>query len=329
MSVPSRIHHWVSLSCLMVAVTVPSLAAAGDLLVSSRFTNNVLRYDSQSGTFIGVFASGNGLANPNGIAYGPDRNLYVGLGDQSRVLRFDGQTGAFLDEFVGPSTPGGLLNCRGIAFGPEGDLYVCSASTHQVLRYDGATGEFVGVAASGQGMNGPVGLTFGPDGNLYVGCALSNAVYAFTTAGTFIRSFQCGINRNHVGTVFDRAGRLLVAQSVSNNVLAYDPVAGTCLGVVAQGNGLNIPIYLALDVDGNLLVGSFGNDSVLRFDPATGAFLGTIVSSNAGGLDGTHSMAFIPDPATPIRTGTWGALKALRMQIAALLGDGHTRRERR
>jgi outer membrane protein assembly factor BamB len=297
--------------CLMASATVPSLAAAGDLLVSSRFTNNVLRYNAQTGAFIGVFATGNGLANPNGIAYGPDHNLYVGLGDQSRVFRFDGQTGDFLNEFVGPSTPGGLGNCRGIAFGPEGDLYVCSAANNQVLRYDGATGAFVGVAASGQGMSGPVGLTFGPDGNLYVGCALSNAVYAFTTVGTFIRSYQCGTNRNHVGTVFDRAGRLLVAQSVSNNVLAYDPVTGTCLGIVAQGNGLNIPIYLALDADGNLLVGSFGTDSVLRFDPATGAFLGTIVSSNAGGLNGTHSMTFVPDLGTPIRTETWGTLKTL------------------
>lgn len=307
----SRSPFRISLLCLIAAVAIPGVAAAGDLLVSSRFTNNVLRYNAGTGAFLGVFASGNGLANPNGIAYGPDGHLYVGLGDQPRVLRFDGQTGAFLDEFVGPSTPGGLVNCRGIAFGSEGDLYVCSASNHRVLRYAGTTGAFVGVAASGQGMNGPVGLTFGPDGNLYVGCALSNAAYAFTTAGTFLRSFQCGTHRNHVGTIFDRAGRLLVAESVTNNVVAYDPVSGACLGVVAQGNGLNIPIYLALDAAGNLLVGSFGNDSVLRFDPATGAFLGTLVPPSAGGLDGTHSMAFIPDTSTPARTGTWGALKTI------------------
>lgn len=311
MPVSSKSPSWVSLLGLIAAVAVPSIAGAGDLLVSSRFTNNVLRYDAQTGAFIGVFATGNGLANPNGIAYGPDGNLYVGLGDQPRVLRLDGQTGALLNEFVGPATPGGLINCRGIAFGPEGDLYVCSGSSDQVLRYNGTTGAFVGVAASGQGMSGPVGLTFGPDGNLYVGCALSNTAYAFTTGGTFIRAFTCGTNRNHLGTVFDRAGRLLVAESVTNNVVAYDRFTGACLGVVAQGNGLSIPIYLALDADGNLLVGSFGSDSVLKFDPATGTFLGTLVQPNAGGLDGTHSIAFVPDPNTPIRTGTWGALKTI------------------
>jgi len=295
---------------LMSVCTITVDAEAGDLLVASRFSNNILRYNSQTGAFVSVFASGNGLANPNGIAYGPDGNLYAGQGDQSRVLRFDGQTGAYLGEFVSASTPGGLLSCRGLAFGPDNDLYVCSGATDQVLRYNGTTGSFVGVAASGQGMRGPVGLSFGPDGNLYVGCALNNTVYAFTTSGAFIRSYQCSFN-NQVGTIFDRAGRLLVAQSVSNNVIAYDRISGACVDIVASGHGLITPIYLTLDPDGNLLVGSFGNDSVLKFDPATGAFLGVVVPSGSGGLDGTHATAFVPDRSTPAHGVSWGAVKIL------------------
>lgn len=301
----------LSMFCVLCLFATPHVSVAGDLLVSSRFTNNVLRFDALTGAFKGVFASGNGLLNPNGIAYGPDGNLYAGLGDQPRVLRYDGQTGAFIGEFVGPATAGGLINCRAIAFGPDHHLYVCSGSSNQVLRYDGVTGAFLGVAASGQAMSGPVGLSFGPDGNLYVGCALSNRVYAFRTDGTFIRSYLCGSFSNHVGTVFDRAGRLLVAQSVSNVVLAYDPVTGACLGVVASGNGLSIPIYMTLDSDGNLLVGSFGNDSVLKFDPSTSTFLGAIVPSGSGGLDGTHSLAFVPDPSTATVGRTWGVLKTI------------------
>lgn len=294
---------------LLFLCTATVRAEAGDLLVASRFTSNILRYNSQTGAFLGVFATGNGLANPNGIAYGPDGNLYAGNGDEPRVLRFNGQTGAYLGDFVTAATPGGLINCRAIAFGPDGDLYVCSGSSNQVLRYNGTTGNFVGIAASGHGMLGPVGLSFGPDGNLYVGCALSNTVYAFTTSGTFIRFYGCGSNRNQVGTIFDRAGRLLVAQSVTNNVVAYDPVTGVCLGVVASGNGLSTPIYLTLDSDGNLIVGSFGDDSVKKFDPATGTFLGTIVASGSGGLDGTHATAFVPDAPVPTRRVTWGAVK--------------------
>lgn len=55
-----------------------TIAAPQDLLVSSRLSNNLLRYDSETGEFRGVFAEGPELANPNGIACGPDGNLYVG-----------------------------------------------------------------------------------------------------------------------------------------------------------------------------------------------------------------------------------------------------------
>ena len=145
-------------TCLTVLMSWgPLVARGGDLLVSSRFTNNVLRYDAMTGAFKSVFASGNGLANPNGIAYGPDGNLYVGLGDEARVLRFHGQTGEFMDEFIGPAAPGGLVNCRAIAFGPDGNLYVNSGSGNQVLKYDGRSAEFLGIAAQGHGMGGPVG----------------------------------------------------------------------------------------------------------------------------------------------------------------------------
>ncbi len=283
------------------------LSVAGDLLVSSRFTNNILRYDSVTGAFKNIFASGNGLANPNGIAYGPDGNLYAGLGDEPRVLRFHGQTGAFIDEFVGPATPGGLINCRGIAFGPDGNLYVASGSGDQVLKYHGGTGSFLGIAAQGNGMDGPVGLAFGPDGNLYVTGALSNRVYVFDSNAIFLRTLSCGPPfSNSVGVAVDSAGRVFVSQSVSNNVLAFDSANGSCQGVFASG-GLNIPIYTTIAPDGNLLVGSFGNDSVVKFNITNGQSMGALIPSGSGGLDGTHSMAFMPDTVVPA-TSTWGLI---------------------
>src|SRR4051794_32393209 len=88
------------LSAALLFFVIIHSAAAQDLLVSARFTDTVLRYDAKSGAFKGVFASGNGLKNPNGLAIGPDGNLYVGLGDEGTVMRFDGQTGAFISRFV-------------------------------------------------------------------------------------------------------------------------------------------------------------------------------------------------------------------------------------
>jgi outer membrane protein assembly factor BamB len=295
----------------LACVTVTGVCA-GDLLVSSRFNSHVLRYDAVTGAFVSVFGAGYGMANPNGIAYGPDGNLYVGNGDEGRILKLDGQTGEFLGDFVTPATPGGLAGCRAIAFGPDGNLYVDSGATNNVLAYDGATGAFLRVAAQGNGMSGPVGLTFGPEGNLYVGAALSNAVYVFDPGGNFLRSFNCGGSfSNATGVLFDPAGRLLVAQSVTNNVVAFNPTTGACLGIAATGGGLNVPIGMTLAPDGRLLVGSFNTDSALKYNLATTLSAGTFIARGAGGLDGTHNFAYVPDLScapTPVgAVGFWPA----------------------
>jgi len=269
-------------------------AEVGDLLVSSRFSNNVLRYDRHTGAFKGVFASGNGLANPNGIAYGPDGNLYVGLGDTGRIMKFQGQSGAYLGDFVN-SNVAGFSGCRAITFGPDGNLYVAGANINSVLRFDGASGAFKDVFASGNGMSGTVGLTFASNGDLYVGAALSNAAYRFNSAGQFIRTYGGGALSNVTGVLFDSQNRLLTAYSVSNKIQRYN-LNGTGAGSFATTGSLNTPIGMIFDPDGNLLVGSFGTDSVLKYDATTGSFLGTLVSSGSGGLDGTHNFAFMQVP---------------------------------
>ena len=288
---------------LVVGGCVVETASAQDVLISSRFSNNILRY-SKSGAFLGVFASGNGLANPNGIAFGPDRNLYAGLGDTGVVMRFHGRTGAFIDQFVSGGL-GGLTGCRAIVFGPDGDLYVAAGPNNKVLRYEAETGALVGDIAQGSGLIGPVGLAFGPNGHLYVGAALSNAVYEFTAAGQLIKTFTAPGHNNATGVLFDGAGLMYVAQSVTNAVVRFDPVTGQNLGVFASGGGLSIPIGLTYTPDGStLLVGSFGNDSVLKYDAMTGAAGGFFVTSGLGGLDGTHNFAWVPCFADCDESGT-------------------------
>jgi sugar lactone lactonase YvrE/PKD repeat protein len=87
----------------------------GNLYVASYGTGTVLRYDGQTGTFLGIFASGNGLVAPGGMAFGPDGELYVSDFASGSVLRFDGETGKFIDTFV-PAATGGLSSPRYLAF---------------------------------------------------------------------------------------------------------------------------------------------------------------------------------------------------------------------
>ncbi len=279
----------------VVLITLVSQALAQDLLVSSRFSDNVLRFDSGTGAFVGVFAEGNGMENPNGIAYGPDGNLYVGLGDVGRVMRVDGQSGAYIDDFIDPGA-GGLVGSRAITFGPGGDLYVASGATDQILRYDGLSGDFVGVAA--EGFDGPVGLTFGPDGNLFVGAALSNEILEFDADGTLQQTYNEPGFRNATGVLIGDDGLLYAAMSVTNAVLRFDRSTGDLHDVfVAPGGELSIPIGMTFLPDGDLLVGSFADDGVIRYDGQTGEELGFFIEPGLGGLNGTHNFAFMPVPA--------------------------------
>lgn len=93
----------------------------------------VLKF-SPSGQFLGVAASGNGLARPYGNAFGPDGNLYVSSFRSNQILRFNGQTGEFIDVFAsdnnnGLGSIGGLNGPNGLLFGPDGSLYVTIEGT--------------------------------------------------------------------------------------------------------------------------------------------------------------------------------------------------------
>lgn len=303
--------HLSQAGLLALLFAVAGVARARDLLVSSRFSDNVLRY-STTGEPLGVFASGHGMDNPNGIAYGPDGHLYVGLGDTGRIMVFDGQSGTFLRDLVTPATSGGLLACRAIAFLPGGDLLVNDGAGDRVMRYDATTGAFLGAFASGNGLDGPVGLTIGPDGNVYVGAALSNAVFVYDQAGNLLRTLPAPAGQsNTTGVLFHTDGSLLVAQSVSNTVQRLDPITGLG-GTLASGGGLSIPIAMAFHPDGSLLVGSFGNDKVVRYNAMTGQPLGDFILQGAGGLDGTHNFAFVPVPAPGVLALAFGAVLVQR-----------------
>jgi sugar lactone lactonase YvrE len=165
------------------------------LYVASGNNNQILRYDGRTGAFLGVFASGGGLSDPFGIAFGPDGNLYVCSVLNSKILRYNGKTGAFIDSTLtffsprgltfgpngvlyavggglysaAPGGPLGLLNPsvggNDVVFGPDGNLYVTSQSV--VLRCT-ANGSFLGQFASTGSNSYATDLAFGPDGNLYV-----------------------------------------------------------------------------------------------------------------------------------------------------------------
>jgi len=150
------------------------MAPSGDLLVSSRGTDSVLRFDGTTGAPLGAFVTSGsgGLTSPFGVTFGPGGNLFV-TSAANEVIEYDGSTGALVGVFVSAMDNGGLTSPRGLTFKGDGNLLVASFGTNEVLEFDGATGGALGKwaqvgTATRLTQVSPWGIRVGPNGNVFV-----------------------------------------------------------------------------------------------------------------------------------------------------------------
>jgi sugar lactone lactonase YvrE len=280
--------------------TIP-VVAVYELLVTNLGGNSVRRYDGTTGAFINLFGSG-GLSDPEGLAIGPDGNVYVSSFNTNEILRYNGTTGAFMGVFVSAGL-GGLGGPEDLVFGPDGNVYVVSYGTHSVLRYNGTTGAFMDTFASGGGLQLPFGLAFGPDGHLYVAGTQSRNILRYNgTTGAFTGEFVppgSGGLAEPIDVAFGPDGHLYVTSNAvggkqDGQVLRYDGTTGAFINafVPAGSGGLSAGRGLAFGPDGNLYVTDLFNDRILRYDGITGASTGVFVPMGSGGLSGPRFLIF-------------------------------------
>jgi hypothetical protein len=93
------------------------------LYVASTGSNQVLKYNAQTGAYVGVAASA-GVSAPRDVKFGSDGLLYVLSNGNNRILRYT-TGGTYVDDYV-PAGSGGMVGPYRMAFGPDGDLYVAS-----------------------------------------------------------------------------------------------------------------------------------------------------------------------------------------------------------
>lgn len=329
--------------CLLAGIVAgTSKTSVAALLVSSFGTNSVLKFDSTTGQFLGTFASGGGLIGPDGLAYGPDGNLYVATRDINNggiggVLRFDGTTGAFLGTVVAPT----LYDPFGITFGPNGDLYVSTdgpvgvGGSPQVLEYSVNASGAALVASLSNGLQNPQaeaqGIAFGPDGRLYLATDAGGVKVYDANAGKF-ETFASppSSSTNDYDLAFS-AGHLFVTDSnevvsgiAYGRVLEYDATTGAYQGVFGDtyptSGLLDRAAGLAVGPDGNLFVAGFNSNNVVQFDGVTGQSLGQFIPSDTGGLDTPTYMVFqpVPEPSsmTLLGVGLCGFAVALRRRFS-------------
>lgn len=108
--------------------------AQGRLYVASHLSDQVLRYDGQTGEFLDVAVDAqSSVKRPFGLAFGPDGDLFVSSRAQGIVGRYRISSGQRIDNFGWMNAP------RGIAVGPDGLLYVVDVLSSEVARFGQAT----------------------------------------------------------------------------------------------------------------------------------------------------------------------------------------------
>ena len=227
----------------------------GNLYVTGENSDDVRRYDAETGVFIDTFvtAGSGGLDGAEGLAFGPDGNLYVSNWTGNNVLRYDGTSGAFVDVFA----TAGLARPYGLVFGPDSNLYVTSYTSDNITRFDGTTGAFIDmfVAAGSGGLDTPEQITFGPDGHLYVTSFNTDQVLRYDgTTGAFI-------------DVFAASG---------------------------GPGGLQRPTGVAFGPDAHLYVADHTNHRILRYNGTEGTFIDEFIPPRTGGLTKPDPMTFLP-----------------------------------
>jgi hypothetical protein len=276
----------------------------------------VLRF-SPTGEFLGVAASGNGLARPYGNAFGPDGNLYVSSFRTNQILRFNGTTGEFLGVFASDNNNGlgsinGLNGPNGLLFGSDGSLYVATQGTandalgnlvfpfeSQVLRYSLA--QVAGTEPTTTpsvfiSQPTPLPESFGFVSLLGLAEAPNNDI--------LVSDFAGGIRR------YDSTGRLI--DTLSTNYTSTTP-SNNFLGGLTFGSG---------DSSNNLYVAGFdfiNNNigSLLAYNGATGTstmFTGSVFTSSSL----VRPIGITAVPTTPVpESSPVLALVLLGMRVAA------------
>jgi DNA-binding beta-propeller fold protein YncE len=221
---------------------------------------------------------------PEGVAVGPDGNVYVveAGSTRSRVSVWT-PTGGFLRSFGDHgSGPGQLDDPKGVAVDGAGYVYVADSANNRVERFTPG-GQFA--ASIGQGfplsarpdqLSAPEGVAIAPDGTLFASDQQQRRVQHYAPDGTFLGSF--GSQGSGSGQ-FEATGSLAVAPDGAVYVADWSLSsvqrfsAGAFYARVGNGVGsgpgqFSHPFYLAVDCRGTLYVADVDNDRIQRLgDP--------------------------------------------------------------
>ena len=217
------------------------------------------------------------LAEPEGLAFDADGNLYIADDVDIREVSPDGSISTFFQ---------GLNGASAVAVDGAGRLYVSDSLNNRVLKlFNSHVGVLV---APKENLNAPTGVAVGGNGTVFIAdtnnqriLAVSPAGIVTTVAGTGVQGYSgdggpaTAAQLNYpVYVTVDPTGNLYFADS-ANNVIREVSTDGTITTVAGNGgNGysgdggsataaqLSGPGGVAVDGAGNLFIADAGNNRI-------------------------------------------------------------------
>lgn len=202
------------------------------------------------------------MNEPNGVAVGPDDNVYVIDTWNGRVQVFSPKGKAKMaftadDGFFGP---------REIVVDPSGFSYVADTGKHRIVKFDAKGNKVKSWGTKGDKpgqFNEPIGLALDQAGNLYVADRLNFRIQVFTSDGQFVKQWAVkGWSKEQIDMephlALDQTHGLLYASDGRGKAVYCWKLDGTPVATIAkdsQGHDLfQVPIGVAVDKQGNLYV---------------------------------------------------------------------------
>ncbi len=163
----------------------------------------------------------------------------------------------------------GNLSLDGLLVTPDGTLYGTEGFDGTRLfkiEMDGSTSVVAG------GLNGPIDLDYDADGNLFLSTFNNKGLYKLMPGNPFDVSLFATVTTGPSGVVVNRStGNIYVSHygagfpGNGNSIWQVTP-NGTST-VFAQGNGLQVPVSLAIDEAGNLYAPNIANARLYKITP--------------------------------------------------------------
>src|SRR5436305_2209272 len=165
-----RVRSGRRLGAIAVAGLTLALAGGGTALGALNFE-----------TVWGTAGSGDGqLQNPQGVAVGPQGDVYVADQNNNRIDKFDANGGFILKWGSFGSNDGQLGSPTAVATDGAGNVYVADWGNYRVGKFD-SNGNFIQQIGVGVFQSQPRYLTVAPNGDLYV--TDNDVVRELTTSG--------------------------------------------------------------------------------------------------------------------------------------------------